>query len=59
MKEIVKEITQEQYINATQSNDKSGIFSASELCGYGVFNEFYYKSDNKFYVRYQIGDSCD
>ena len=59
MREKEREITMEQYINATQNHDNTGIFTVTERCGYGVYNEKYYKSDDKYYVRYQLGDTCD
>jgi hypothetical protein len=58
-REIVREITQEQYIKATQEHCVDGIFSQAEVCGYGVYNERFYKSDDKYYCKFQLGTSCD
>ena len=56
---ITKEITKEQYDKATKEHDATGIFSVTEVCGYGVYNERFYPRDGKYYVDYQLGDSCD
>ena len=56
---VTREITKEQYINATEHNDARGIFTAQEVMGYGVYGEQYYEKDGKYYVSYTRGDSCD
>lgn len=56
---IEREITEEQYNRATKEHDATGIFSMQEVCGYGVYNERFYKRDDKCYVSYQLGSSCD
>lgn len=56
---ITKEITEEQYKKATIEHDATGIFSMQEVCGYGVYNERFYKADDKYYVSYRLGNTCD
>ena len=55
----IKEITKEQYLRATKENDASGIFTVSEVCGYGVYGEHYYEDKGHYFVKYQLGTSCD
>ncbi len=57
--EIEREITEEQYINATQNHSAKGIFTEQEVCGYGVYCDRYIEKDGKYYVRYYLGSSCD
>jgi len=59
MKSKTKEITEEQYIQATEHHNVDGIFSFGEVCGYGVYNERYYAQDGKYFVSYMLGDNCD
>ena len=60
-----REITKEQYERAKLNRnyiadeDMVDIFAASELYGYGVYGARAYKEDDKYYVYYSIGDSCD
>ena len=56
---IVREITEEQFNKATKEHDVTDIFTEQEVCGYGVYNEYFYKRDNAYYVSYQLGSSCD
>lgn len=55
----IKEITEKQFRKATEEHDATDIFSIQEVCGYGIYGEYYYKKDGKYYVKYQIGTSCD
>lgn len=60
MKRIVREITKEQYNRAVNKLDTSDLFSPQEVMGYGIYNmEFIADSEGKYYVRYNLGDSCD
>ena len=54
-----REITQEQYRKATEEHDSTGIFSYSEICGYGVYSTRYFEEDGKYYVSFELGSSCD
>ena len=54
-----REITQEQYINATVNHNTTDIFTDSEVMGYGVYCEHYYEEDGKYYVNFYMGTSCD
>lgn len=58
-KDITRQITEEQYFKAVNEHDATDIFSEREVCGYGVYNERFYQTDGKYYVRYQLGSSCD
>ena len=59
MKNIKREITKEQFDRAVNDNDTTGIFSVQELMGYGVYGKHFLEEDGKYYVSYQLGDSCD
>jgi len=55
---IVREITQEQYNRAKVDHNYTNIFQPQEYM-YGIFNEYFYQEDGKFYVSYRLGESCD
>lgn len=60
MVQVKREITEEQAQNVIQNNNWEGIFSISEVCGYGVYGEEVRKeNDGKYYVVFMRGDSCD
>ena len=40
-----REITKEQYENATIRHDAKGIFTDSEVMGYGVYGEKFYEKE--------------
>ena len=60
-----KEITKEQYLRAMNRNgmiaaeDMSDVFSPAELFGYGVYGNTVFIENEKFFVRYHMGESCD
>ncbi len=60
-----KEITKEQYNRAISKNkmivpeDMENVFTASELYGYGIYGNSVFTENGKFYVKYNIGSSCD
>lgn len=60
-----REITKEQYERAKPNRnyiaveDMADIFTVSELYGYGVYGARACKEDDKYYVYYSIGNSCD
>ena len=65
MRERRKEITKEVYEIATQNRDlipenmREQVFGAAAVYGYGVYEPRVYEKDNKYYVRYWMGDTCD
>ena len=59
MKDCTREITKEQFVKATEEHDAKGIWSDAELCGYGVYSPKFYEKNGKYYVDFEIGDSCD
>ena len=65
MKTIEKEISKEVYDRAMlihghiAGDDYKIVFSPQEYMGYGVYNDRVVSSNGKYYVKYQIGDSCD
>lgn len=61
MKRITKELTQEQYLQLTETGDLSNILSPQELCGYGVYNVSSYKDSKsgRYYMTFDLGSSCD
>ena len=65
MKNCQKEISEEIYKRAManhgclRGSDYQKVFSTSELMGYGVYNDRVAQEGNKYFVKYQTGDSCD
>lgn len=59
MKQLHKEITEEQYQKAVTEHIYDGIFTVQEECGYGVYNKHFYQEKGKYFVRYELGSSCD
>lgn len=59
MANCTREITKEQYENVTERGDARGIFTDSEVMGYGVYSTRYYEKEGKFFVDFNLGDSCD
>lgn len=59
LERIKREITKEQYERATQEHDARGIFTDSEVMGYGVYGTKYAEENGKYYVTYSLGSSCD
>lgn len=60
-----REITKDQYERAMQHRgyiapeDKEDIFDLSERLGYGVYGTQVVKEGDKYYVEFELGDSCD
>ena len=65
MKQYTREITKEQYDNAMSNRrfiteeDMPKIFSVSERLGYGVYLPQVQEENGKYYVWFELGDSCD
>lgn len=60
MRRVKKELTPQQYHNVIAKHDTTGIFTAQEVMGYGVYCERYFQDkDGKYYVEYSVGDGCD
>lgn len=63
--EHIREITKEQYDRAMQHSgyiaeeDKNDIFTEAEIWGYGVYSPKVCEESGKYYVRYELGSSCD
>lgn len=62
---IKREITKEQYDRAMKcggyisKEDEKDIFSDWEIWGYGVYGAKTIEEDGVYYVRFQLGSSCD
>lgn len=54
-----REITKEQYDRAVNDHDARGIFTDSEVMGYGVYDTKYTEEDGKYFVSFCLGSSCD
>lgn len=54
-----REITKEQYDRAVNDHDARGIFTDSEVMGYGVYNTEYIEEDGRYFVTFELGDTCD
>lgn len=65
MRTYKREITKEIYDNAMNNrgyitaSDESKVFTISELCGYGVYGTKVFTDNGKYYVRYDMGSTCD
>ena len=65
MKQYTREITKQQYERALMNGrfiteyDKYDIFSDSERLGYGVYYPVIHEENGKYYVLFELGDSCD
>lgn len=62
---LTREITKEQHDRAVNNRgyitkeDAEEIFTPAELCGYDVCSAIAAKVDEKYIVRYALGDTCD
>lgn len=60
-----KQITREQYERAIANNriipdaDRSEIFDYAELYGYGVYCPVAEEENGAYFVRYDLGSTCD
>lgn len=60
-----REITKEVYNHAKtnrgyiMADDRSEVFTISELIGYGVYGDQVFERDGKYYVSYLLGSTCD
>lgn len=61
-----REISEEMYNRAVSehngylaSEDMGRVFSASEICGYGMYGARVLKENDKFYVSFWLGSTCD
>ncbi len=61
----IRKITKEIYERSQKcggyiaAEDQNKVFSFSELCGYGVYGALTFEKDGEYFVKYQMGDSCD
>ena len=68
MTHCTRELTKEQFDEIMAESKGAGRvpnwleskhFSESTLLGYGLYGTHVYEKDNKYYLDYSIGDSCD
>ena len=64
MEEYTREIAKEIFDNATQyrriaEEDMEKVFTQAQLYGYGIYSTFVFEKDRKYFVRYEIGSTCD
>ena len=65
MQQLTREIDKKQYERALNNHnyiadeDEKDVFTVSEIYGYGVYYSRVFKKDNKYYVQFRIGDTCD
>lgn len=65
MVECKKEISKEVYDRAMENNKRipddleMEVFGMAVICGYGLYSNYVYKEDGKYYVKYNRGSSCD
>lgn len=65
MQQLTREINKKQYERALNNHnyiadeDEKDVFTASEIYGYGVYYSRVFKKDDKYYVQFRIGDTCD
>lgn len=59
MTEVKREITKEEYDRAQEKNAYE-LISDTILMGYGAYGaRVYVGEDGKYYLRYDMGGSCD
>ena len=57
---IMREITKEQFDKGTKERTiATGIFTDSEVMGYGVYDIKWIEQGDKYFVRFQLGSGCD
>lgn len=60
-----REITKEIYDRALNNRgyidpeDRPEVFDRVELCGYGVYGPKVFEKDDKYFVAFNLGSSCD
>ena len=64
MRSYKREITKEVFDRADErgylaQKDYLKVFDESERMGYGVYADKVYKDGDKYYVSFEMGDSCD
>lgn len=65
MKQSKKEISQEVYERAVAHSgiitgeDYCKVYSPQEYLGYGVYSQRVFKENDKYFVQYELGDTCD
>lgn len=65
MQRCIRKITKEVFDRAENNHghildsDRSDVFTASELYGYGVYQNQVFTKENEYFVAYEISDSCD
>lgn len=65
MVQIKREITKDIYNRALNNNghitneDQNQVYHIHELCGYGIYGDCVSNEDDRYYVIFQRGSSCD
>ena len=58
MKNVNYEISEDDYKKALEKGARS-LVSESVIMGYGCYCARVYEQDGKYYLSYDMGDSCD
>lgn len=56
--DVVLEISKEEYDKARQDGARS-IIGEAIICGYGVYGAKVFEANDKYYLSYSRGSSCD
>ena len=59
IREISKEVYDEAVLHHGYIQDRSKVFTPAECFGYGIYNDRVFERDGKYYVNFEMGESCD
>lgn len=65
MKRCIRQISEDIYRRAKENGgrisdvDVSAVWSRAEQVGYGIYGHKVYEQDGKYFVEYELGESCD
>ena len=58
MKEVTREITKEEY-DIAQEKGPYGLIDDAIKIGYGAYYARTYEKDGSYFLKFEMGDSCD
>lgn len=59
-REISKEIFDRGVENGTITGDDfKKVFRPQEYQGYGIYSQHLFEKDGKYFVKFELGDTCD
>lgn len=58
-KETYKRLKKLTYVNLYDTIQKEELLPVQYFCGYGVYNVQLFATETEYYIRCDIGDTCD